>query len=708
MSLLFEGPQPLSDRGAKGLKTVKEPAHPERTFGLAVAALQQGSLDIADREFKSLLAMQPHHLGALNLRGIVLLRLGRPEEAERCLRKAIRLGSGSDSATLSNYAVALRQLGRSADALFRLDEAWALQPDDPEIWNSRGLVLNDLGRYDDAAVSFEKAIRLRPDAFLTHYNLANSLALLKDYDRALSACDRAIALNADFALAWFGRSQALKVIGNHSEALDAFEQYLSLMTPQELARRSEIIGLAKNLFAFDLVPTIYRDAAAIETERSRLVMLIGEIERQVSLAFGEPGMPCPGVILNAIFSVAGFNIAYQQKNDVDLNRRYANVLQTILGIRNAPPLPRAGRRSKIRFGIASGQLKNHNGTRWALDWLAHLPRSDYSFFVYAFNADLDEVSKKFAALGQFRRLGFNETTVRQTVAAMQADQLDILMLPDVGMTPASRVLSQFRIAPTQFSAWGHPVTTGSPHVDYYLSGDFMEPADAQAHYRETLVRLPHLGLYLKPSSNAVDDALPFALPEGRLLYGCLQSLFKYLPQYDFVFPAIAARVPDCCLLFIEGSLPSITSTFRERLRAAFEREGLDSERFVHFLPRMSAGQFGGLLKRIDVNIDSIGWSGGNTSIQSLELNCPLVTLPAEFMRGRHSYAMLKMIGLEELIARTAEEFVDTLVRLGADQNFRTAMVRKISESKHRLYEDKAFIAGLDQFLKSTMPGQART
>ena len=184
------------------------PGHLEQVFGHAMAALQQGALDVAERQFKSLLAAQPNHLGALNLLGVVQLRLGKAEDAERVLRKALR--SGSDPATLCNYAMALRQLGRGADALARLDQALVLQPDSFDAWNSRGLVLNDLGCYADAVAGFEKAVAIRPDVASAHYNLGNSLALLKRYDSALAACERALALSAGFALAQYGRSQMLK------------------------------------------------------------------------------------------------------------------------------------------------------------------------------------------------------------------------------------------------------------------------------------------------------------------------------------------------------------------------------------------------------------------------------------------------------------------------------------------------------------------
>ena len=144
------------------------PAQLEQIFGHAMSALQQGALDVAERQFKSLLAAQPNHLGALNLLGVVQLRLGKAEDAERSLRKAIRSGSNSDPATLCNYAMALRQLGRSSDALVRLDQALAIQPDNFENLNSRGMVLNDLGRYAEAVGSFEKAVAVRPDAVSVH------------------------------------------------------------------------------------------------------------------------------------------------------------------------------------------------------------------------------------------------------------------------------------------------------------------------------------------------------------------------------------------------------------------------------------------------------------------------------------------------------------------------------------------------------------
>jgi tetratricopeptide (TPR) repeat protein len=47
--------------------------------------------------------------------------------------------------------------------------------------------------------------------------------------------------------------------------------------------------------------------------------------------------------------------------------------------------------------------------------------------------------------------------------------------------------------PVQINTWGHPDTSGLPTLDYYVSAECFEPADAQDHYSEQLVHFTSLG-----------------------------------------------------------------------------------------------------------------------------------------------------------------------------------------------------------------------
>src|SRR5207344_3135603 len=96
--------------------------------------------------------------------------------------------------------------------------------------------------------------------------------------------------------------------------------------------------------------------------------------------------------------------------------------------------------------------------------------------------------------------------LRPWVESILRQELDVLIYPEVGMDEMTLKLAALRLAPTQVAAWGHPETTGLPTIDHYLSAADFEPADAQSHYSERLVALPHLGCYY--SAKAVASAEP--------------------------------------------------------------------------------------------------------------------------------------------------------------------------------------------------------
>ena len=70
-----------------------------------------------------------------------------------------------------------------------------------------------------------------------------------------------------------------------------------------------------------------------------------------------------------------------------------------------------------------------------------------------------------------------------------------------------------------------------------------------------------------------------------------------------------------------------------------------------FLDRLSQSKFVAAAGLADVFLDSIGWSGCNSALESLTHDLPIVTLAGPMMRGRHSAAILEMLGVPETIAQ---------------------------------------------------------
>ena len=107
----------------------------------------------------------------------------------------------------------------------------------------------------------------------------------------------------------------------------------------------------------------------------------------------------------------------------------------------------------------------------------------------------------------------------------------MLVFAEVGMDAVTYTLAFSRMAPIQCATWGHPDTTGSPAIDYFISSELLETAEADAHYTERLVRLPNLGTYYERPRLVGPAAVAefFGLPADRHLYLCPQTLFKFHP-----------------------------------------------------------------------------------------------------------------------------------------------------------------------------------
>jgi predicted O-linked N-acetylglucosamine transferase (SPINDLY family) len=253
-------------------------------------------------------------------------------------------------------------------------------------------------------------------------------------------------------------------------------------------------------------------------------------------------------------------------------------------------------------------------------------------------------------------------------------------------------LAALRLAPVQCMAWGHPVTSGLPTVDYMLSSELMEPPDGDQHYTETLVRLPNLSIRYQPPEQGTGamTRAEAGLRDDATVLLCCQSLFKYRPADDAVLAEIAAALPDAQVLFIGDPTSRIGEAFRTRLAPLGHQ--------LVMTPPVAPERFPALLRLADIYLDTLEWSGGNTTLEAVAEGLPVVTLPGRFMRGRHSAAILTRMGLADLIAASRADYTARAIRLGRDPAWRAEVAARIRDGAPRLYGDDAPVRALEAFL----------
>jgi predicted O-linked N-acetylglucosamine transferase (SPINDLY family) len=407
------------------------------------------------------------------------------------------------------------------------------------------------------------------------------------------------------------------------------------------------------------------------------------------------------LVADAIGRSQPFFLPYQGQDDRALQALYGRFACDVLA---EPPVhlartPADGER--IRLGIVSGFFCDH--TLWKLfleGWLTQIDRGRFEVIGFHTGRVLDDRTARAASLCDRFVQGLDSGAWRTAISDAEPH---VLLYPEVGMDPVAGRLAAMRLAPVQCVAWGQPETTGLPTIDYFLSSALMEPPEGDTYYTERLVRLPNLGLHYTP-----DEADPSARAEtDEPVFWSGQALYKYLPQYDAVFPRIARELGACRFVFIGfARSEAVTRLFRDRLWAAFADAGLDADRHVVILPPMSQDEYLNAVGRADVILDTIGWSGGKSTLDCLAVNPAIVTLPGRFMRGRHTAAILRHIGCGATVAESVDDYVAIAVRLARDPRWRAEVRQAVALGKVRAFEDLTYVRALEAFLADAMVDRA--
>jgi protein O-GlcNAc transferase len=634
-------------------------------------ALQlEGRVEAAEAGYRALLEAGD---AAEALQGLGLARFQRGDLAGAVDLLRACLALKADPRAAYNLAVVLAALGRPAEAAEPLR---ALADDAPDYLPPLLLLSTVLEQAGDAAGAAAAAVLL-----LTRATTLGEPSFIR------AAVERVLALGCD--------PPDLVDTANRLRTRGAPDQARQLLQAR-LGRAPDDLG-ARLALAMSRLAIVHTSEDDIASRRQAYARDLDQLAARVEAA--SPQALRQGA--QAVGDTKPFFLAYQGGDDRALQQTYGQAITRLMAEATrdlAPPPPARPRANgRLRVGFACGYFHTHSVSKLFGGWIRHLDRRRFEVFGYDLSQSEDDFARGLAASCDHFSRGFRHH--QHAFEVIAADGLDVLIYPEIGMHPIAVQLACRRLAPVQCVTWGHPVTSGLPNIDYFLSSDLMEPADGQDAYTERLVRLPNLSICYEPVGGGGREPTraELGLREDAVVYVCCQSLFKYPPRHDDLYPAIAARVADAQFLFIGDVSDTVANAAHARFSAAFARAGLDPGRFLVFTPPVPGPDFAGLLRQGDVYLDSIGWSGCNTTLEAVACDLPVVTLPTGAMRGRHSAAILAMMGLEAYVAPTREAYVDLAAGL-AEPGARAAARRQVADNKHRLFGDLAPVRALEEAL----------
>ena len=103
----------------------------------------------------------------------------------------------------------------------------------------------------------------------------------------------------------------------------------------------------------------------------------------------------------------------------------------------------------------------------------------------------------------------------------------------------------------------------------------------------------------------------------------------------------------------------------DRVVSILNRLGVALER-IEFMPRLPYRDYLASISAVDLALDPFPYNGGTTSIETLVMGVPLVTLAGDHSVARGGVSLLSNLGLTELIAATPQDYVEIVRRLTND------------------------------------------
>ncbi|MEE2760454.1 MAG: tetratricopeptide repeat protein [Pseudomonadota bacterium] len=616
-----------------------DPALPGATFNLAILYEEVGNASAAETLYLAHVKRAPKDAAALFELARLQQRSGQRDAAVENYRRLLDLDPDHLAARI-NLGAGLNELGRFEEAVAELDRALELAPNDPGVLNNLGLANQAIGRHAAAHGYLLKAHDAEPGNPVIAANLARVGLRLGKYVLSLSILETALK-----------------------------------KAPNE--------GPLRVLNALAL-PYIAESEDAVAAARARLEEAIARLENlelRLENPLGQVGM-------------TNFLAVYHGLDDRPLQdaiahfyaRNCADLLYT------APHCKKPHRpRGKTKIGFASAHLGSHTIGKLNRELINGLNRDRFDVHVFSLGG-----SPESTLAAPVYSLPTDLAGAREVIAEAN---LDILYYPDIGMDPMSYFLGFARLAPVQCVTWGHPVTTGLPTMDFYLSNRMAEPKNAQLFYSECLLLSDRLDVcYARPAPLVeARSRNSLGLSENTNLYLCAQSLFKVHPQMDAAFGAILGQDPKAEILFIDGQQESWSAALKNR----FENTVPDAGR-IRFLPRLAGAEFSHLIAAADVLLDTFPFSGGNTSFEALAQGKPIITLPGNYFSGRFTYALFRQMDILETVAQDAEDYAHIAVALACEEDRRHQLKTRILEASDTIFETRDFIGERETLLEELL------
>ncbi|HEX2838523.1 MAG TPA: hypothetical protein VHN77_10390 [Phycisphaerales bacterium] len=576
--------------------------------------------------------------------------------------------------TKLEQAQALINSGRPTEALAVLRPFVPREPRNVQLASLMGLAALRAGLHDEAEFHARRALAMLPGEASLKSNLA--MTLLQRPGALKSVQDEAMRL----------LRETLAAMPHHMDALCTLAMMLlDANLPGELLRlcdnaiaHSRAHGLPDpvdpqfTMFHSQVLCLAGRHAEAFAV----LDAAIGRFPQHSGLRLAA------AVPLHVMPGLSPGEIARRHKE-------YGDALcRQVARVRTHTPTP-ADVDRVLRIGVMSPDLRRHSVAFFTLPWFERMDRSRFEIYVYAIGHAHDDMSATLETHAtRWHRLGL--ATDEEITKRILEDRVDIL-IELAGLTSEQRftVLAQ-KPAPVMMTYCGYPDTVGIPTIDYRVVDSHTDPrqlpGDAppgtptfDERCVERLIRLDPCFLCYTPPAGAPGVAVPPAEHGGggAVTFVSFNSWRKLNLRVIALWGRVLGAVPGSRMLIKCVDMRDDFS--RGRVRAMLDAEPAMSDRYELLEPRTTIEEHLAGYARVDIALDTLPYHGTTTTCEAMFMGVPVITLEGDTHVSRVGISLLRNVGLDELIARSDDRFVEIAASLAGDAARRASLRATLRE-----------------------------
>jgi len=546
------------------------------------------------------------------------------------------------------------------------------------------------GNMEGAEQNLRQALKVVPNNVMAIVALGMICVTRRRLGEAIQLFTKSIALSPNNPSSYCNLAIVEALNGNKKRAIECYLQAITIDPNDSRIHRNLGDIYASNEQSAEAI-SCYRKALSLNSVNAEAWMNLGNAIYRLGRtdeaieAFGQALKikPDAGTHSNLLMMMNYLN-KYGPQDIFEAARLWA---QTYMpeSLRLPPAEVDKNPEKKLHIGYVSGDLKNHPIAYFLKNVLANRDKENFAVYLYNNTLVEDEYTKELRKLSDGERK-IAALSDEEAVKIVQSDKIDILI--DLSGHTADNRLSLFarKPAPLQASWMGYAGTTGLSQIDYYICDENLIYPGLEKFFVEKFMILPGSNATIEMPESLPIAPLP-ALEKGYVTFGCFNKLAKITPEAIGLWAKILSALPNS-RLHLKSSAFSDKSIAQDYLKT-FSDLGIASDR-IHLDEKSPRMEYFMTYNEIDIALDTFPYNGGTTTIDTLWMGVPVISILGDTMVGRCGASILRNSGFPEWLAASQEEYVQKAMELAKDlpnlSRIRSNMREKL---KHSPFFDSA-------------------